>query len=119
MSVASDWRDIRIAGKQIWNIARKPLLVEWGIFPSNPDRVVIVCPASLPENQYEQVRNFGIQIRDILATYSTQWTVRISWPIEPPTYAAVPNQDPPPPPAIIPPLPPTTPPTVNDRTYYV
>lgn len=121
MSVAQDWKTIRLAGKNIWTIAKKPLLIEWGFFQSNPDRVVIVCPASLPESQYEQVRNFGIQIRDTLAAYSTSWTVRITWPIQPPPlpFAAVPNQDPPPPPIIIPPLPRTTPPTSNDRTYYV
>lgn len=119
MSIASDWSTIRIAGKQIWGIAKQPLLVEWGLFPSNPDRVVVNCPPSLPEGQYEQVRNFAIQIRDTLAAYSTTWTVRVSWPVTVPSWAAVPGQQPPPPPIIIPPLPPTTPPTVNDRIYYV
>ena len=119
MSVATDWDTIRMAGKQIWTIAKQPLLVEWGMFPSNHDRVVINCPSSLPESQYEQVRNFAIQIRDTLAEYSTSWTVRVSWPVNVPPYAAAPAQSPPPPPIIIPTLPRTTPPTVNDRTYYV
>lgn len=118
MSVLSDWSTIRFAGKNIWSIARQPLLVEWGIYPSNPDRVIINCPQSISESDYEKVRNFAIQIRDALSPYSTTWAVRVTWPVTVPSYAAVPNQWPPPPPYIIPPLPPTTPPTSNDKIYY-
>ncbi len=96
MNIFLEWSKIRFAGKSIWSIARRPLLVEWGVYPSNPDRILINCPDSITESDYEKVRNFAIQIREALNAYSTAWTVRVTWPVAAPSYAALPNQWPPP-----------------------